>query len=70
MNKTLKWFNNEYEKILYCGLSDEQKDREFSGIMSEMEHEFKIPMIRDEAWERENRAVIALYRKISMSRKL
>lgn len=65
---TLAWFNNEYEKVLYSGSSDEQKDMEYKSLMSEMEYEFKIPMLRDEQWEKENRAVIALYRKISKSR--
>lgn len=69
-HKTLSWFNNEYEKIFYSGLSDEQKDVEYKSLMSEMEYEFKIPMLRDEQWEKENRAVIALYHKISKSRDL
>jgi len=69
-DKTLNWFNNEYEKILYSDLSDEQKDVEYKSLMSEMEYEFKVPVLRDELWEKDNRAVIALYRKIAKSRKL
>ena len=69
-DKTLNWFNNEYEKILYSDLSDEQKDVEYKSLMSEMEYEFKVPVLRDEQWEKDNRAVIALYRKIAKSRKL
>lgn len=38
--------------------------------MSEMEQEFQIPSLRSTEWERENRAIITLYKKISMSRKL
>lgn len=66
----LAWFNNEYEKVLYSGLSDSQKSVEYGNLMTEMEHEFKIPMLRDQEWEKENRSVIALYRKISKSRDL
>lgn len=65
----LSWFNNKYEKILHGAGSDEYKGALYANLMTDMESEFKIPMIRDEAWEKENRAVIALYRKISLSRK-
>lgn len=68
-NKSLKWFNNEYEKVLHSVLSDKDKDMQYAALMSEMEQAFNIPMLKNEAWEKENKAVIALYRKISMSRK-
>lgn len=70
MSKTLKWFNNEYEKILHSGLSEDRKSMEYGKLMTEMECEFKIPMLRNKEWEKENRAIIALYRKISLSRNL
>lgn len=70
MSKILGWFNNEYEKILHSGLSEDEKTMQYSSLMTDMEHEFKIPALRDKEWEKENRAIIALYRKISMSRKL
>lgn len=41
-----------------------------SELMTEMESEYKIPMIRTEDCETANKAVIALYRKISKSRSL
>lgn len=69
MSKILGWFNNEYEKILHSGWSEEKKSQEYGNLMKEMESEFKIPMVKNEEWEKENRAIIALYRKISMSRK-
>lgn len=68
MSKILGWFNNEYEKILYSGLSKEQKNMEYVNIMSEMEDEFNIPVEPDKKWEKENRETITLYRKISKSR--
>ncbi len=68
--RTLAWFNNEYEKVFYSGLSDEQKSVEYGSLMTEMENEFKIPTLRNQEWEKENRSVIALYRKISKSRDL
>jgi len=69
-DKSLKWFNNEYEKILYSGLSEEQKSREYASLMTEMEKVYNIPILKDLTWEKENKAVIAMYRKLSMSRKL
>lgn len=36
--------------------------------MAELERTYKILMARNEAWEKENRAGIALYRKVSLSR--
>jgi len=66
----LKLFNEQYENILHSDVSERHKDIAFSNLMTEMEQAFKIPMKRNEAWEQKNRPVIALYRKISMSRKL
>lgn len=62
--------NQEYERIMESDLSDMEKAKRFSELMTDMERQFKIPMIRNEGWEKENRKVIALYRKISMSRSL
>lgn len=67
---TLACFNSEYEKILFSDIPDNQKSRKYANLMTEMEQVFKIPMLRDQEWEKENRKVIALYRKISNSRDL
>ncbi|SDM42089.1 hypothetical protein [Bacillus sp. OK048] len=58
----------EYATILHS--SDEQKDVKLAGLMTKLEREFSIPMLKDEQWERNNKAVIAMYRKISISRDL
>lgn len=70
MTRNLKDFHTKYEAIHQSSLSDDQKSRKYADLMTEMEQEYKIPMLRNEAWEQENRKVIALYRKISMSRNL
>jgi hypothetical protein len=36
--------------------------------MTDMEIHFRIPMVKTADWEKKNKAVVALYRKISMSR--
>lgn len=67
---TLKSINECYEKILHSDLSDDEKTRRYAELMTDMEREYRIPALRNVAWKKENRAVISLYRKISMSRKL
>lgn len=68
--KSLKYFNNQYEKVLHSELSDEQKSREYASLMTEMEQVYNIPILKDLEWEKENKPVIAMYRKLSKSRKL
>lgn len=69
--KTLKEYEKEFYFILERDdLEQERKDIQLSGLMTKMEMEFKIPMLREEQYAKENGDVIAQYRKISMSRKL
>lgn len=70
MSKILNWFQDEYEKIQGTNMPQDEKDLQYAGLMSEMEQEFQIPALRNPEWEQENRAIITLYKKISMSRKL
>jgi len=69
-NKGLHYFNNEYENILHSELTEDSKALKYSHLMTEMEQVYKIPIIKDKLWEKENKAVIAMYRKISMSRNI
>jgi len=61
-------FNQLYEEIIHSKINSSRKDWKLAELMTEMERVFKIPISRKVAWENENRAVIALYRKISLSR--
>jgi len=71
MKKRLSVINQLYEQILHSeNLSEDEKDRRYAALMTEMEQEFKIPMLRKAEFEEENRAIIALYRKISLSRSI
>jgi hypothetical protein len=65
---SLKEINQEYENIMHSNLSADKKTRMLSELMTQMEGEFSIPMLRKPEWENQNRKVIALYRKISRSR--
>lgn len=51
-------------------MDQELKDKKLSTLMDILEREFNIPMLRTEEYEKQNRAVIALYRKIARSRSL
>lgn len=66
MKRTLAQIQADYETVLHSDAHD--KDIRFAQLMSELEKAYNIPMMRSEAWEKENRSVIALYRKISLSR--
>lgn len=70
MSNTLQIINEKYERILHSEMSNRQKSREYAKLMTEMEKEFNIPVLKNEEWERENKAVVTLYRKISISRAL
>lgn len=65
---TLAKYNQQYEDILHANLSRENKNRLLAELMTELEKQYRIPMIRNKAWEQENKSIIALYRKISLSR--
>lgn len=64
--KSLSSYQREYEVLMR--LSEPQRSLGLAKLMSEMERVFKIPALRSAGWEQDNRAVIALYRKISLSR--
>lgn len=64
----LKEINQEYEEIMHSQKSNSDKDRLLGVLMTKMEKEYKIPLMQNQEWENKNKKVIALYRKISMSR--
>jgi len=68
--KQVNKFHKDYEKILLSKQSKDEKALKFSALMTEMERTFKIPIIQNKQYEQSNKSIIALYRKISMSRSL
>jgi hypothetical protein len=68
--RTLSQINQTYEEIIHGEGKEPYRCRKLADLMDEMERTYKVPMIANEAWESQNRAVIVLYRKISMSRDL
>ena len=59
--------HEEYEQIMRSP-AGEARDRALGQLMSRMEREYHIPALHTPEWEKEHRPVIALYRKLSMSR--
>lgn len=51
-------------------LTQDQKDLQLAQLMTAMELRYKIPMFRDEQWEKDNPKIIHIYREISEMRKL
>lgn len=68
--KNLKEFDNCYESLIKSNKSNNEKSHHLSELMTEMEKEFEIPILKNQEWEEENKAVTALYRKMSISRDL
>lgn len=69
MLMTIQRLETKYEEIMR-DLSIRQRDGQLRELMIEMEMIFKIPMLKNTAWEKENPQVIELYRKVSDSRNL
>ena len=65
----IQGFESRYEEIMREP-SIRQRDGKLRELMIEMEMIFKIPMLKNMAWEKENPQVIELYRKVSDSRNL
>ncbi len=42
--------HERYEEILTSDWTPDEKDRQFSSLISEMERNYSIPMKRDEKW--------------------
>jgi hypothetical protein len=69
--RRLSELNKEYEDVLHAStISKHEKSRRFAELMTEMEKDYDIPLLTSNEWEKENKAVIALYRKLSNSRYL
>jgi hypothetical protein len=56
-----------YQQVMRSPAGD-ARDRALSRLMTNMEIEYHISALRNPEWESKNKAVIAMYRKLSMSR--
>lgn len=68
MNERLKFYQEEFNRT--NELSEPHRTRVLSNIMTDMEHEFKIPMLNNEVFNAANPEIITLYKEISLARSL
>jgi hypothetical protein len=66
---SLTGYNRSYEVIMKLPPSF-KRDKQLSELMDQMKREYGIPLLQDVEWEKRNPKIIALYRKVSMSRDL
>ena len=66
--KSLADYQRAYEEIIH----EDQPKRDIllAGLMNDLVKQFKIPMVRNEAWIRENPKIAAMYRKLFITRTL
>ena len=65
----LEMFKREFEKIKSNSeLNKSRKSMLYATLMTQLEREFKIPILNDEDWNKRNFEVLKLYREISMAR--
>ena len=69
MLMTIQGFETKYEEIMRDP-SVRQRESRLGELMTEMEGVFKIPMLKNTTWEKENPQVVELYWKVSDSRNL
>ncbi|QTD39451.1 hypothetical protein [Sporosarcina sp. Te-1] len=66
--KSLADYQKAYEQIIHA--DQPRRDILLAGLMNEMVKQFKIPIVRNEVWIRENPEIAAMYRKLSITRTL
>jgi hypothetical protein len=68
--RTLRQINAVYEKILHSEMNERVKVKKLASLMKGIERDYKMPKRRNEDWEKQHEAVMALYQKIRLSRGL
>lgn len=66
----LSAIQREYEAIMHTQVPARERNRRLAALMTYMEQTYHIPLVVNVEWERKNKAVIAMYRKLSMSRRI
>jgi membrane protein insertase Oxa1/YidC/SpoIIIJ len=57
-----------YEKILHSEMNERVKGMKLASLMKEIERDYKIPIRKSEDWEKANQEIMAIYRRIEISR--
>jgi hypothetical protein len=67
MSKLLE-MHMRYEAIMAAETSPTERDLALATLMDQIKTEFNVPLLHFAEWEKNNKKVIALYRKVSKSR--
>lgn len=67
-HEELAGYRQRFEQIVEC--AEPGRTRQLAVLMSEMEKEYNIPMLKNDAFNAANPEVIKLYREISLARTL
>lgn len=65
----LEYYQEKFDNLIEMK-KGHRKDILLANIMTQMEHTFRIPLMQNLEWEKENPEIIKLYRKISFARTL
>jgi hypothetical protein len=65
----LEYYQEKFDKLTDMKKGS-RRDMLLANIMTQMEANFKIPLMQNLDWEEENPKIINLYREISFSRTL
>ncbi len=63
----LNSINNQYKAIVHSDISRDEKDKAYVNLITYMEAHYDIPMLQKAEFEVDNKAIIAMYRKLSTS---
>ena len=55
--KTLSEINQQYQEITHSDMKEPTRSRKLAGLMTEMEAEYNITVIRTEEWKIRNKAI-------------
>ena len=70
MDKLICFLEKATKIVADPRMTQYQKDVRLAELMTNMERIYKIPMFRNEQWEKDNEYIITIYREISNMRKL
>ena len=70
MDKLICFLEKATKIVADPRMTQYQKDVRLAELMTDMERIYKIPMFRNEQWEKENEYIITIYREISRMRSI
>ena len=70
MDKLICFLEKATKIVADPRMTQYQKDVRLAELMTDMERIYKIPMFRNEQWEKDNEYISTIYREISNMRKL